>query len=119
MIKLNLLPPQEKNRLNNEQLQRWIIFYGVYLWAILLIFAFLMSFVLLYINLQMQSAAKNLTTTQSSLKGTDLKTQQEKQRRLILQLKKSRKFKTAKKIILRFWPRSRISRLRASGLMLF
>jgi Tfp pilus assembly protein PilN len=78
MIKLNLLPPPEKKEFARNQFQRWIIFYGVRIIGILLIFSFLLAIIWLYIDIQLQAANKDYNSIQTGLRGTDLKMQQEK-----------------------------------------
>lgn len=77
MLKLNLLPPEEKNALMIEQSQRWIVFYGSAIAAILLIFAGLLGAIWLSINYQLKNAAAEFNSVQTSLKGRDLKSQEE------------------------------------------
>ncbi len=77
MIKLNLLPPQEKENLKHERISRWIVFYGVSILGILIIFTALLGAILLYINIQLQAQNKEFSSLQTSLKGTDLKLQQD------------------------------------------
>lgn len=76
MIKLNLLPPQEKEALVLEKTQRWIIFYGSAITGIFLIFIALLIIIWVFITIQLKSAVNNLESVQGSFKGQDLKTQQ-------------------------------------------
>ncbi len=76
MIKLNLLPLQEKEALALEKTQRWIIFYGSAITGIFLIFVALLIIIWAFIAIQLKSAVNNLESVQSSFKGQDLKTQQ-------------------------------------------
>jgi len=76
MIKLNLLPQQEKEVLVLEKNQRWIIFYGSAIFGILLIFVSLLAIIWIFINIQLKSVTSNLQSIQSSFRGQDLKTQQ-------------------------------------------
>ncbi len=78
MINLNLLPLQEKDELNREKTQRWIIFYGVNIIGLMLIFAALLAIIWFYISIQLKAANKDLTSIQTGFQGADLKTQQEK-----------------------------------------
>ena len=76
MIKLNLLPPEEKQIITLEKAQRWIVFYGSALIGICLVFITLLGATWLYVYTQSQAAEINLATTQTSLRGQDLKQQQ-------------------------------------------
>lgn len=76
MIKLNLLPPQEKEVLALERIQRWIVLYGSAIFGILLIFVSLLTIIWIFITIQLKSVTSNLDSIQSSFKGQDLITQQ-------------------------------------------
>lgn len=76
MIKLNLLPLQEKKTLALEETQRWIVFYGSAILGILLIFVALLGIIWVSITIQLKSASNNFEAIQSSFRGQDLKTQQ-------------------------------------------
>ncbi len=75
MIKLNLLPPQEKEILASEKIHRWVIFYGSAILGILFIFAALLGVIWIFIGVQLKSVASNLEAIQNSFRGQDLKTQ--------------------------------------------
>jgi len=76
MLKLNLLPPQEKAILAQEQNQRWIVYYGSAILVILLIFMGLLAAIWLGINIQLKSATEALDSIKTSFKGQNLQTQQ-------------------------------------------
>lgn len=83
-IKLNLLPPQEKEAIAVDRAHRWIIFYGSAILGILLIFIVLLGTIWLYLAIQLKTVSVNLNSSQAGLQGQDLKTQQD----LIAQLNK-------------------------------
>ena len=76
MIKLNLLPPEEKKILALEKARRWVMFYGSALIGLTLVLAVLLSAIWLYVHTQLKTADTNLVTAQASVRGQDLKNQQ-------------------------------------------
>ena len=75
MIKLNPLPPQEKNNLKLEQIQRWIFFYGGAVSILLFIFVFLLIFTWLFISAQIKSYSLSLENTKTSSQGQSVNEQ--------------------------------------------
>jgi len=88
MIKLNLLPFQEKGIIAAEKNQRWIVFYGSVVLGALCFSVVLMGFTWLYIDIQLKSLSDSLGSIQSSLRGQDLKTQQTAVQKLNMYLEK-------------------------------
>jgi len=76
MIRLNLLPPQEKEILAHEENRRWVVYYGSAVILILLVFLGLLGAIWFGINIQLNSAVNALDSIKTSFKGQNLKTQQ-------------------------------------------
>ena len=76
MIKLNLLPPTEKELLNIDRTQRWIVFYGSIFLCSLLVFIILLAVIWLSLFIQLKSIGVNLDIAKQSRQGQDLKIQQ-------------------------------------------
>jgi len=76
MIKLNLLPPQEKQSIAAQIKQRWIVFYGSAVIGLLCFFAILLSAIWAYIDIQLNVVQNNLASIQNDIRGQDLKNQQ-------------------------------------------
>jgi len=76
MIKLNLLPPQEKELLRLAQIQRWIILYGSAILLSSLIFIFLLSVIWFSLFIELKSLDASLSIAKQSSQGQDLKAQQ-------------------------------------------
>jgi Tfp pilus assembly protein PilN len=88
MIKLNLLPPQEKYLLDQERFRRMIVFYGVAIMGALLFLAAIMGAIWLYVDIQLRATNDEFNSSQASMSGTDLKTQQDAVTALNNELKK-------------------------------
>jgi len=76
MIKLNLLPPEEKNWLRLNQIQRWIIFYGSAILSSFIIFVALLTVIWLSLSIQLKNTSTNFSAIQQGLPGQSIKTQQ-------------------------------------------
>ncbi len=76
MIKLNLLPPQERKALAADKTRRWIIYYGSAILSILLLFAASLGLIWLCINIQLKNLSDNFSSFQTSLQGQDVKAQE-------------------------------------------
>jgi Tfp pilus assembly protein PilN len=76
MIKLNLLPPQEKNELKLERLYRWLVFYGSATILIILLFITFLALIWSFILIQLKSYTVNLENTKTSFQGQSIENQQ-------------------------------------------
>lgn len=76
MLKLNLLPPEEKNSLKAEEFQRWISFYGLSFLGMLFIFIALLMAGWFFILIQLNSISANLESSKSSFQTQGLKDQE-------------------------------------------
>ena len=77
LIKLNLLPPSEKEDLAFREKQRWVLLYGGAILGITLIFIVLLVANWLSVFIQLKNANTDLLNLQQGEKGLDIKTQEE------------------------------------------
>ncbi|KKQ51474.1 MAG: hypothetical protein US71_C0011G0030 [Parcubacteria group bacterium GW2011_GWD2_38_12] len=78
MIKLNLLPPIEKNNYKTEIMRRFVIFFGIGIFIITTIFIGLLAFNYLFLYLQLSPEMKSLEaekTTEKYKKVEELENQ--------------------------------------------
>lgn len=68
MIKLNLLPPNEKAIIKSERLRRWICFYGAAITAIAFVFIAFLMITWLVILIQLNAASANMDSIQKTFK---------------------------------------------------
>lgn len=66
MITLNLLPPAEKRVFELEQIQRWILFYGGGVLAMLVVFAVLLAGIWSFMLMQQKSLVSDFESIQSN-----------------------------------------------------
>lgn len=99
MIKINLLPPEEKENLKLQETRRWIIFYGNSILISSGFFAALLIIVLIFVSTQLKNANLDLAAAQTSFQGQDLKAQQDLIKDLDNKLAKIDKMQKEKKQI--------------------
>ncbi|MBU2036666.1 PilN domain-containing protein [Patescibacteria group bacterium] len=88
MIKLNLLPPDEKEQLNLDRLRRWVVFYGSGLLCSLSVFIFLLIVIWFSLFIQLKSLGESLDIAQRSQQGQDLKAHQDLIKELNVKIEK-------------------------------
>ena len=88
MIKLNLLPPQEKKILSLEEIQRWISFYGVAVLGLLFVFIVLLMVAWLFIMVQLDWAKADLEKARQNFNSQGFKEQENKVNQINQQLGK-------------------------------
>ncbi len=75
MIELNLLPPPEKELLNLDQAQRWLVFYGGAIVLLILGFVTLLGLVWFFILIQLKTYTLTIKNTESSFQGQSIEHQ--------------------------------------------
>lgn len=76
MIKLNLLPPEEKKILSLEQSRRWVNFYGCSGFLMLAAFSLLLIFIWSLILIQLKGSNLDVQSNQASQQGRSVSEQQ-------------------------------------------
>lgn len=76
MIKLNLLPPDEKKQLSLEQTRRWVNFYGWSGFLMLAAFSLFLFFVWSLILIQLKGSNLDVESNQASQQGKNVSEQQ-------------------------------------------
>lgn len=76
MIKLNLLPPNEKKIIKAERLRRWICFYGSAVAAITFVFIAFLMITWLIILIQLNAVSANMDSVQKNFKKEGLPQQE-------------------------------------------
>lgn len=88
MLTLNLLPPQEKNNLALEKIQRWILFYAAGIFCLAAVFTVLLLAILSFVLIQQKTASYELQSTQKGSQWQELAEQEKTVKATSQQLEK-------------------------------